>query len=335
MGINPFNLTCEIKIAEDLSCPLPPSPLDLGLGPVDMAAVDLDTYCQATAIGVDLGPMAMLRPFSWFCPVYPPVDDFQALDRCEFPAAEVYKRAAENAYASGDLSSALHWWDRAIEADPTQQDYYLQRGLVHFAADSPQDALFDFSIVHQWEPEAPLPWFMLAQSQLHSRDFAAADTTLEDFLLLFPEVSEARFLRGIALLSMNRGQEALDSIQAAMDFGFEDPQALTFRGLALQQLGRLSEAAKDFAASLDPRALTYLGITLVHMGRYHDSLESLDPAIQIFPEDAELRFYRGMAMANLDRFAEAERDFQAAVEIDPFHDMARKYLEQAQSDPRR
>jgi tetratricopeptide (TPR) repeat protein len=94
------------------------------------------------------------------------------------------------------------------------------------------------------------------------------------------------FKRGKAHCLEKRWQEALDSFDEAIDFGFEDEGVYGFRGACLQALGFELDAIDDF-----------------------------NKAIELEPEDCNLYFQRSFCKAGVCDIAGYVSDIQEAVRL--------------------
>jgi protein O-GlcNAc transferase len=96
--------------------------------------------------------------------------------------------------------------------------------------------------------------------------------------------------------------------------------ALSNRGVALEQLGRLDEALAsiDTALAIKPdyaEALYNRGIVLLRMKRFEEALANNDQALAIRPQYAEAFSNRGIAMMELHRLDDALASFDLALAI--------------------
>src|SRR5262249_39566947 len=122
--------------------------------------------------------------------------------------------------------------------------------------------------------------------------------------------------------------------------------ALYFKGRALASLGRLDEARQSLDRSIAnwpavPVFSVYFGDTDVRLaighqvladiamrqGRPADALDHLERAAKIKPEMApKQHFVIGVALGRLERWPDAERHLQTAVELTPGDATSRGYL---------
>lgn len=101
--------------------------------------------------------------------------------------------------------------------------------------------------------------------------------------------------------------------------GMADPLDLVRSLLAVGQRARALQLATEGVARdpSDPWAHTTLAYTLLWTHRTEAALAAADDALRLAPEAWSPRFVRGSALAELGRFAEAERELQALLTARP------------------
>jgi tetratricopeptide (TPR) repeat protein len=141
-------------------------------------------------------------------------------------------------------------------------------------------------------------------------------------LMVRPDVAEACYNLGNALLTLKRPAEALDSFNRALQINPSDAQCQFETGNALNDLKRTDEAILryDEAIRLDPRyaeAHNNRGIALKDAGRFEEAVTSYDTAIALRPRYAEAHSNRGNALKELARFEEALACHDRAISLKP------------------
>lgn len=130
----------------------------------------------------------------------------------------------------------------------------------------------------------------------------------------FPD--DARMALAIALCHEDQGclQDALAQYDRALQLAPNFEDALHNRGRLLARLGRFddAEANQRRHVAVNPvsaRAHSGLADALLGLGRFVEALEALDRLERIAPGDLEARVRRGVALACLRRFSEAQEVF--------------------------
>jgi predicted O-linked N-acetylglucosamine transferase (SPINDLY family) len=192
---------------------------------------------------------------------------------------------------------------RALEADDfAAAEAHARRALAQDAADLEALRLLGASLLYQAryaEALGPLEaahraaphkgsGHRLGYCHLALGDFAGAAQVLRREVQEFPDLVNAHLALGVALVQLQRQQEAL--------------------------------AAFLEAARLDPgsaEAHTNAGNVLAALGRHDEALAHLRQAAQAQPALADPHFNLGVALQRLKRHEEAIASFQAALDIAP------------------
>jgi len=141
-------------------------------------------------------------------------------------------------------------------------------------------------------------------------------------LALDPANSEALSNRGLALQELGRAADALAVYDEAVRVGCVKPALFYNRGNLLRDAGRLTEAiaSYDIALRLDPaypEALRAGGLVLNDLRHHASALEFFDEALRLRPSFIEVLIDRGNLLQNLDRPLEALASYDAALAKEP------------------
>jgi len=121
--------------------------------------------------------------------------------------------------------------------------------------------------------------------------------------------------RGLNALKEGKFPEALEALTTAENEQPEDPRVRNFRGIALSQLGRISDAEDEYreAIRLDAtlaNAWRNLGFLLWTQHRLADSRQALQQAISLAPDDSFAHYYLGRVDLDAQHYAEAFRELK-------------------------
>ena len=157
--------------------------------------------------------------------------------------------------------------------------------------------------------------------------FDEALTSYDRALTIMPDGAEAWNNRGNTLQSLKRFDEALASFDRAIAIKRNFAETLYNRGNTLSDVKRHEEAllSYDKALAVKPdyaEIWNSRGSTLWNMKRFEEALESYDKALAIDPDYAEAWNSRGNAAQSLKRFAEAQENYEKALAADPSHSHA-------------
>ncbi|HXU29065.1 MAG TPA: tetratricopeptide repeat protein [Thermoanaerobaculia bacterium] len=148
------------------------------------------------------------------------------------------------------------------------------------------------------------PYLDLAEGQLGARRFGAAEKTLRGILSRSPGRPLALEWLGIALAGQGKNDEAITTLRAVL------------------------AAGEKKGSPARPESLFNLGLLRVERDP-QKALADLDRALALRGNQVAAWFYRGVALARLDRRTEAEAAYRKALEIDPR--FTRGYLALAES----
>lgn len=126
---------------------------------------------------------------------------------------------------------------------------------------------------------------------------------------------EDSFQKGLSALKENHFEEALEALTAAEQEHPEDARVRNFRGIALAQLGKTTEAAADYqeAIRLDPKyeaAYRNFGFLLWTQRQLDQARETLMHAVALSPDDAFAHYYLGRVHLDARQYTDAFRELK-------------------------
>ncbi len=135
---------------------------------------------------------------------------------------------------------------------------------------------------------------------------------------------EAWHLLGVSRLGLDQTEAALDALDAGLVLDSKRAGLLSARTLALTALGRDEDAVVTAKAALaadpdNPPVFNALGVSLRRLGRFDEALAASDRAVDAAPREAGPLANRATLLSIVNRPAEAVRDLEAVLEIDPLH----------------
>ena len=161
-----------------------------------------------------------------------------------------------------------------------------------------------------------------AEQLAAAEDFAGAAEMYRAALKHHPLEPKLWNLLGLALLSDDQGDEALQYLEKAAMLA---PDRVEFRiewGIALQRLDREEEAIAVYHEVLDAdsenvSALTNIGVALLTGRLVDDALHPLEKAVSLAPDDPAACANLGVVLQRLGRTEEAIASFETALAADP------------------
>jgi predicted Zn-dependent protease with MMP-like domain len=172
-------------------------------------------------------------------------------------------------------------------------------------------------------------------------DFDVALACAEEAARQAPRSVEAHHNRAVALLRLDRVDEARDALTLALTLAPEDPE--TLEAAADLNINQLPPSADRSAIGLElarragrrlprrsferaARLALLEGQALLDLGRSTEALRRIDVALSLAPRLAAAQYERGVALFELCRFAEARRMFEKVLANAPDHGHALYHL---------
>ncbi|MGB9937028.1 MAG: tetratricopeptide repeat protein [Methanobacterium sp.] len=102
----------------------------------------------------------------------------------------------------------------------------------------------------------------------------------------------------------------------------EDSEIWDNRGVALSSLGRFHDALESFEIALDikpdnHRAWSNMGVTMAALKRFEEAVNCFNRAIEIKPDDRDAIDNKGTALFSLSKYDEALQSFNEALKLNP------------------
>jgi tetratricopeptide (TPR) repeat protein len=165
-------------------------------------------------------------------------------------------------------------------------------------------------------------YFQAGEDALKHERYKDAIEELGKALELKPEHDLSWRMKASAHLAIGENDEALASMQHALDSRSHDPNSWFIFGTILHQLGRFEEEidAYDTALRYEKRmysALLNKAATLFQLGRKEEALNVYDELLRQYPKEPRLIENRGVILHSMGRNAEALASFESVHALDP------------------
>lgn len=179
-----------------------------------------------------------------------------------------------------------------------------------------------FNQVINAKPYLAEPYFYRAVAKLSLEDYRGAEQDCSLALDRNPFTVNAYQVRGLARVYQGRYEDAMTDFREGLR---RDPANNSMRHnliLCLMRLNRNEEAimAADTLIESSPKyapAMAMRSDLLWEMGDSTGALEWVDKAIEINRYDASMLHHRGVMLARMERYEEAESDLDRAIYLDP------------------
>lgn len=182
----------------------------------------------------------------------------------------------------------------------------------------------DFVLMKESDAEA-ITLYMKGQDLFESQRYEEALIAFHEAAALRSGWADPLYRQGVILSVLERREEALMMLQAAIDSDYEleacKEEACLVKAGVLQKLGLIDEAvlACDHAIELNQdsvEAWEYKGIVLSLKGQNEEALKAFETVVLLSPGHVNGWQCRSLSLYRLGRIDEAEACFERAADID-------------------
>ncbi|TMH63258.1 MAG: tetratricopeptide repeat protein, partial [Betaproteobacteria bacterium] len=235
--------------------------------------------------------------------------------------ADELLREAQVRFAANEPRAALELLARALELAPERADLLRERARVEWTLGG-TDAEPTCRTALALNPADPIAWNLLGEILVKS-DPAAAEAAWREALAIDERNPEALFHLGNRLRERGEHDAAIAYFERALERAPGHAGALNNLGLALEARGDAQRAEARYREVLEAQpqhadALANLANLLQAQERYREAVLAYEKAIAV-RRDFPAKFWRarGIALGELNAFAEAEKSFREAARLVP------------------
>jgi tetratricopeptide (TPR) repeat protein len=152
-------------------------------------------------------------------------------------------------------------------------------------------------------------------------NYPAAVKAYDRGLAVEPENVELLNAKGFALFQQGKSEQAVVSLQKAIDVDPKHWKSHNNMALASVDLGELEVAEAHYRESLaiEPQPAIYndLGFVLARQGLPHEAAEMYRKSLELSPGSATAHYNLAASLAGSGELAEAEEHFRSSIDIEP------------------
>ena len=206
---------------------------------------------------------------------------------------------------------ALAAYEKATDLDPESLPAWSGKGKCLMELGKPEEALVALDRAIGLDPKVPEIWKYKGESLQKLGRHRDALQALEQVIgLNRPGDAETWKLKGISLGEIGHFREARDAFNTSIEMDPNDAAAWKYKGAALVNLGRNREAREAFDRSLglnphDGETWKYNGVALENLDRPGEALEAYSKAMELNPRDADASKYRGIVYLGKKQYEDA------------------------------
>ena len=232
----------------------------------------------------------------------------------------------------GDAAAAVVSIHKAIAAAPARAgDAQLNLANALLDAGRAREAIAHYDNALAAAPGDAAAWIRRGDALQMCDNNAAAIDSYRRATALGANDAPMWHNLALALRKLHRADEALEAAERAVALRADYAEARLLAGNALATLGRHAEACVHFQAALalkPDHAELHAGLAhALHMqGDHAQARRHYDRAIDLHPASTETYFNRAVLSLETLDMAAAQADFEAAIAVQPDHEMAHRAL---------
>lgn len=252
-----------------------------------------------------------------------------ALDRAislDRTCMEAYLYRGMILHEQDSMPEALRDLNRALQLRPTEPDALYARGEILLHMGRPKEAIKDLNELVDLIPDYDGALELRAECWTEMGQYGKA---IDDYTLHLKDHSEdaeARNARGLVYcqMALAGGDKfylaAIRDFKAALEVEPAAPEFHANLAFALREVNRYKEARAAYMAAISIDSLfldAYVGLATTEMlsGKNSDAVKVLTTAIAIWPEEAELYYYRAQANHAAGKKRAAKDDMAKALQF--------------------
>lgn len=219
----------------------------------------------------------------------------------------------------GKPKEAVMWLDSAISLDPSQADFFVNRGIAKEALND-ATAEQDYTKALSLQPEHTVALHNIAVLKRKRGEPSNLENELEraiesDSSMLYPYLE-----RAYQRMEGGYFKGALEDYDRALNIQDKDPEIWLNRGHVYEKLNELKSAFSDYTKAISlnekyDKAWLNRGNVLSKQGRLEEAVEDYTVAITYNPSYAAAYYNRAIARQRLKQYTEACSDLKKAESL--------------------
>jgi tetratricopeptide (TPR) repeat protein/V8-like Glu-specific endopeptidase len=239
----------------------------------------------------------------------------------------------ENSAPSPITQPTIESWQPPLAVeDQSQPFYWLERGNQLWRIGRVAEARGNFNKAIELDSNLYLAWFAKGFASGFDEKYDVALEACDRAIAIYQQVEsqpyyEAYRCKAGALQNLGRYQEALDTLNTAIQINGGNPSDFTIQGELKFILRQYEEAQASFSQAiqlrqelnLSPSALLHnnRGLVALVLEQYEPALEDIETALLIDADYAPAWSNKGLCLQRLGRYEESLVAYDKAVEIAP------------------
>ena len=187
------------------------------------------------------------------------------------------------------VDQAIEQLQQALQLDPNDGFAHALLALCWLQnKDRIADATRESEIAVHLAPDEPFAYYVMATVRMQRKLLPEAHAAIATAISLDPTGTQYHATQASLFIQQNKWQPALESATKGLEFDPEDESCLTTQSLALERLGRTTDALTQArqAVTNDPNsgyAHAMVGWALLHKHQHKEAQESFREALRLEP----------------------------------------------------
>jgi tetratricopeptide (TPR) repeat protein len=257
--------------------------------------------------------------FIWVGIILPPISSF-ILKKSKINLTQQKKSILWTVFF---ILSIFVWQSKPEEPNLSPSLEYTQQGQIKLESGDRSSALKDFNKAIQLDPENHIALAEIGNIKFNEKKFEEALPYYNKALRIDNKYFNVYYNRGMAHYQLNNYAEAIIDFQKAITLNPDDPDLYQLLSASKMKLEDFTGSLKalDQAIEMTQDSLSYFlrGSTKIDLGNYHGAIQDFNTFIKTDTsnERASAYFNNGYINFFLEEHSEAIRNFDEAIKLNP------------------
>ncbi len=242
----------------------------------------------------------------------------------------IFVEKLQSALAKGDLEGAIGHFETIPEELKDNTDMKILQASLLLSANRTKEAAVIASELKAKDPSNKEVLELNAQIALASGDSQAQNAAIKQLLAADPNNAAANIILGDQQQIKKKYKLALNNYRRALISEPDNHDALYGYGKMCWYTGDMKSAKETFNKMYqmdknDTVALSYLGKLSAEDENYKNAIDYIEKAIKLEPNTYDFFLDYGSYLRNVGRYADAEKAWSKAIQIDPTYFLGYAY----------
>lgn len=232
---------------------------------------------------------------------------------------EAYWQKYQNTHDSAWVEAAISASDHALVLDPSQAQVHIALGIIYYGTGKIERAIEEFEHAIELQPMSDDAHKWLGRCWQRKGDMENAVRCFEKAIRIRPGYWENYNALGSCYYNFGRYRDAADQFRRVITFQPDNSEGYSNLGAIYYLLGQHQEAVAMYKRAIKIRpneeSYTNLGTAYFYLGRYEDAIAAYKEATELNPSEDRHHWNLGDALTRVDRFEEAEAQFEHAARL--------------------